>query len=268
MKLRHLFIMLPMLFGSATAIHAQVSVGIGLPGINIGINMPVYPRLVLVPGYPVYYDPYVNANYFFYDGMYWVYQDDNWYASSWYNGPWQLVDPFYVPEFLLRIPVRYYHRPPPYFRNWRADAPPHWGEHWGRDWEARRSGWNRWDHRAAPRPAPLPNYQRQYSEGRYPRDAEQQRAIRSEQYRYQPHEAVTRQHFEQQGNRGDAHLERGQQAPQMSAPRIEQRPQPMQAPQMDHRERDRYEPRERNGDNRGEERGGENRREEHGQDRR
>ena len=41
-----------------------------------------------VPGYPVYYAPGLVSNYFFNDGMYWVYQDDNRYASSWHNGPW------------------------------------------------------------------------------------------------------------------------------------------------------------------------------------
>jgi hypothetical protein len=162
--------------------------------------MPTYPQLVLVPGYPVYYDPRADFNYFFYDGLYWVYQDDNWYASSWYNGPWELVDPYYVPLFILRVPVRYYRRPPPYFRQWRPDAPPHWGEHWGRDWEQRHHGWDRWDHHAAPRPAPLPLYQRQYLDGRYPRSVEQQHVIRSEHYRYQPHEAVTRQRFQQEGH--------------------------------------------------------------------
>lgn len=259
MKLRHLFIVLPMLLGTATVAHAQISV-------SIGINMPAYPRLVMVPGYPVYYDPYVNANYFFYDGMYWVYQDDNWYASSWYNGPWQVVDPFYVPVFVLRIPVRYYRQPPGYFRGWRADAPPHWGERWGRDWQERRGGWDRWDHRNAPRAAPLPNYQRQYSGNNYPRAIEQQHEIRSEHYRYQPHEAVTRQHFEQRDNRGDNRFEQRQQAPSMPPARVEQRPQQteqrpqqMQAPQIERRERDRSEPHDR---------GGENRREERGQDRR
>ena len=125
------FIVLWMLLCSITSAAAQVSVGIGLPGVSIGINLPVYPQLVLVPGYPVYYAPQVNSNYFFYDGMYWVYQRDNWYASSWYNGPWELVAPEAVPLFVLRVPVRYYRRPPAYFRGWRADAPPRWGEHWG-----------------------------------------------------------------------------------------------------------------------------------------
>ena len=75
--------------------------------VSISIGVPAYPRLVVVPGYPVYYAPQVQANYFFYDGMYWVYQADNWYASSWYNGPWWYVEPYAVPVYILRIPVRY-----------------------------------------------------------------------------------------------------------------------------------------------------------------
>jgi len=46
---------------------AQVSIGIGIsgPGVSIGVHFPVYPRLVRVPGYPVYYAPALEANYFF-----------------------------------------------------------------------------------------------------------------------------------------------------------------------------------------------------------
>ena len=58
-----------MLLCSITSATAQVSIGIGFPGVSIGINLPVYPQLVAVPGYPVYYAPQVNSNYFFYDGM-------------------------------------------------------------------------------------------------------------------------------------------------------------------------------------------------------
>ena len=61
---------------------------VGYSGVNIGIHYSTYPDLVRIPGYPVYYAPRVNSNFFFYDGLYWVFQSDNWYASSWYNGPW------------------------------------------------------------------------------------------------------------------------------------------------------------------------------------
>jgi hypothetical protein len=173
-----------------------------------------------VPNYPVYYAPQLQSNYFFYDGMYWVYQDDNWYASSWYNGPWGLVAPEFVPVFVLRIPVRYYRAPPVYFRGWRPDGPPRWGEHWGPEWEQHRSGWDRWNRSSAPAPAPLPIYQRQYSGDRYPR-AEQQQALHSQNYRYQPRTAVVREHYQQQGiQRPSAPSQRAQGgAPQARTPR-------------------------------------------------
>ena len=184
--------------------NAQVGVAFSAPGLSIGINMPAYPDLVPIPGYPVYYDPRVNSNYFFYDGLYWVYNADNWYASTWYNGPWQAVAPQDVPVYVLRVPVRYYRQPPVYFHGWREDAPPRWGEHWGNDWASRHAGWDRWDRRSAPAAAPLPVYQRQYSGDRYPRAIEQQQTLRTQNYHYQPREAVTRQEF-QHGNAGTAH---------------------------------------------------------------
>ena len=197
--MRYVLIVLAMLIASLSPAVAQVSVGIGIstPGLSIGINVPAYPRLVRVPGYPVYYAPGLNSNFFFYDGMYWVYQDDNWYASTWYNGPWSLVDRGVVPLFVLRVPVRYYRAPPAYFGGWRPDAPPRWGEHWGRDWEQHRRGWDRWNRKAAPAPAPLPSYQRQYSGDRYPGAQERQRQVERRNYRYQPRDPVVRQHFQE-----------------------------------------------------------------------
>ena len=197
LKIRHVFIVLGMLLSSVASADVQVSIGIGFPNVSIGINLPAYPQLVRVPGYPVYYAPRLDANFFFYDSMYWVYQDDNWYASSWYNGPWGFVEPEFVPVFVLRIPVRYYRQPPAYFRGWRSDAPPRWGDHWGHDWEQRRSGWDKWNRRAAPAPAPLPVYQRQYSGDRYPRQVEQQQELQQQRYRYQPRDPVVRQHYQE-----------------------------------------------------------------------
>jgi len=206
--MRYLLVASSLMLASVTSAQAQVSVAIGLPGVEIGINQPVYPRLVQVPGYPVYYAPHASANYFFYDGAYWVYANDNWYFSGWYNGPWHRVGPESVPLYVLRVPVRYYRRPPPYFHGWRADAPPRWGEHWGTDWERRRSGWDRWDAHSAPHPAPLPVYQRAYAGDRYPAP-ENQHSIRSEHYRYQPREEVTRQHLGQPGNSGHEPHDKG-----------------------------------------------------------
>lgn len=156
--------------------------------VRLSINLGGYPALQPIPGYPVYYAPGVDTNYFFYDGLYWVFDGDEWYSSSWYNGPWQPVDPFYVPAYLLRVPVRYYRHPPGYFRSWRADAPPRWDQRWGRDWSDRHRGWDNWDRRNAPRPAPLPTYQREYRGDRYP-DVQRQAELHQRNYTYQPREA-------------------------------------------------------------------------------
>ena len=157
MKMRTSFIVLSAAIGATLSMPApaQVSFGLSLPGLSIGVNVPVYPELVPVPGYPVYYAPNIDSNYFFYDGMYWLFQNDNWYTSSWYNGPWVLVAPDAVPLYVLRVPVRYYRRPPVYFNAWYADAPPRWGEHWGRGWEDHHRGWDRWNHAAVPAPGPV-----------------------------------------------------------------------------------------------------------------
>jgi hypothetical protein len=210
--MRKRLMLLWMLLCSVGPAIGQVSVGIGFPNISIGINVPLYPDLVAVPGYPVYYAPALNSNYFFYDGMYWVYQNDNWYASSWYNGPWALVAAEYVPLYVLRVPVGYYRQPPEFFVGWQLDAPPRWGEHWGGKWEHRRAGWERWDRNSAPAPAPLPVYQRQYSADRYPR-VEQQHAVQDQNDHYRPHDPEVRRQYEaQQGRRAPASGERGTQA--------------------------------------------------------
>lgn len=215
--MRSIFIVLLMLLGSISSAVAGVSV-------SIGLNVPVYPQLVPVPGYPVYYAPGLNSNYFFYDGMYWVFIDDNWYASNWYNGPWELVAPDFVPLFVLRVPVRYYRQPPYYFRAWYAYAAPRWGEHWGRTWEQHHHGWNNWNRAAVPAPAPLPVYQRQYSGARYPA-VEQQYQLQSQNYRYRPRDAVVQQHYQatSRAQSGPAPVQQSAVAPARSQPSTQRR---------------------------------------------
>lgn len=247
--MRYGLIVLWILFCSMTPAVAQVSVGVALPGVSIGINLPVYPELVRVPGYPVYYAPRLQSNYFFYDGMYWVYQGDNWYASSWYNGPWSLADPEYVPLFILRIPVRYYRAPPAYFHRWRVDAPPRWGEHWGNDWERNRHGWDTWNRHSAPAPAPLPLYQRRYSGNRYPR-LQQQHELHSQNYRYQPRDPIGRRHYRAQAGQRAPAPSRGQEMTRDRSPgqRDIQRPD-RPAPLRQHAPARRSQPPQREGEN-------------------
>lgn len=200
--MRKILISLAFVFASMTASAVDISFSIGSPNLHIGVNVREYPHLVPIRGYPVYYSPDIDSNYFFYDGLFWVYQDDNWYASSWYNGPWSYVDPYAVPVYVLRVPVRYYRRPPVYFRGWAVEAPPRWDDHWGREWHERRHDWNRWDHRNVPRPLPLPVYQRQYTGDRYP-DADRQRDLQQRNYRYQPRNPVVAAHYKNERQQND-----------------------------------------------------------------
>lgn len=192
--MRYALIALSLLFGTATP--AVAGVGVSISGVSIGIHVPAYPVLVPVPGYPVYYAPQVHANYFFYDGYYWLYHDDSWYVSDWYNGPWDRVGPDDVPLFVLRVPVRYYPAPPLFFHGWYLDAPPLWHVHWGHRWTRHYHGWERWDPRVVYAPAPLPYYQRHYAGAHYPR-GEHRRLIRREHYRYRPHDIAVRRHDQQ-----------------------------------------------------------------------
>jgi hypothetical protein len=230
--MRNRLIALCLMLGTVAPATAQVSIGIGFPNVSIGFTLPSYPELEPVPGYPVYYAPRLDANYFFYDGMYWVYQGDNWYASSWYNGPWTLVDPDAVPLYVLRVPVRYYRQPPMYFRGWQVDAPPRWGDHWGSGWAQHHNAWDRWDRRSAPAAAPLPIYQRQYTGNRYP-NGQQQQMLRNQNYRYRPHDPVVRQHYQMQRGTPGPQQERnpGPQGTQRYNPYLPQAPVQQRGPQ-------------------------------------
>jgi hypothetical protein len=240
MRSRYLLLAWPLLAGlapPATQAAVDISVGISVPGVQIGIHVPAYPELQPVPDYPVYYAPGLPANYFFYDGLYWVYANDTWYSSSWYNGPWYRVEPAVVPVFVLRVPVRYYRVPPPYFRGWAPAEPPRWGSHWGPQWEAQHRGWNQWDRRAAPPPAPLPAYQRQYVGDRYPA-REQQHAIREQRYHFEPRDAQVRERLAAEAHPDTERDRRGavpRQRPQ-AQPRGQQERQPAQERQARERE--------------------------------
>jgi hypothetical protein len=128
----------------ATPVHAQVRVG-----VDIGIQLPSPPGLVVVPGTPVYYAPGAPANVFFYGHQYWVFANGGWYVGPTWNGPWALVDPPYVPAPVLQVPVAYYPAPPPYWRGWRGDRPPQWESHYGGEWreEAHERRWREGEER-------------------------------------------------------------------------------------------------------------------------
>ena len=106
--------------------------------VNIGINLPGPPQLVVIPSSPVRYAANVDANFFFYGGQYYVFSDGIWYLSPAYNGPWVVLAPEYIPQPLLFVPVQFYRRPPAAWRGWRHDAAPRWEPRFGHRWQERQ----------------------------------------------------------------------------------------------------------------------------------
>jgi hypothetical protein len=94
----------------------------GRAEINVNINVgpppppPVVlaapPRLVLVPGSPVYYAPDLSFNVFAFGGRYYSFHDGGWFVATTYRGPWAVVAVEQVPPPLIAVPVKYYKIPP------------------------------------------------------------------------------------------------------------------------------------------------------------
>jgi hypothetical protein len=126
--------------------------------VDIGINLPAPPQLVVVPEAPsVQYVSTGDANLFFYGGQYWAYSNNGWYYSGGYNGPWIGVGPEFVPQPLLIVPVTYYRRPPAAWRGWTSGRPPQWGNNYGRSWSGKREAFvPRGQPPRAAHPAPAP----------------------------------------------------------------------------------------------------------------
>ena len=123
----------------ALILAAVLVLAAGLPAqgqvrVDIGIELPAPPTLVLVPGVPVYYARSAPVNVFFYAGEYWAFHEGRWYVGPSWSGPWGVVAAVHVPVPILRVPAGYYHVRPSHWKSWRRDAPPRWEAHYGRDW--------------------------------------------------------------------------------------------------------------------------------------
>jgi hypothetical protein len=115
--------------------------------VQFNLYIDTFPTLVQVQGYPVYVAADVDANYFYFGGLFWVFADGQWWESSAYNGPWNWVEPDAVPLDLLQVPVQYYRSRPQYFEQWNTYEAPSWPIIFGELWFARHRDWDRHDHR-------------------------------------------------------------------------------------------------------------------------
>ena len=129
----------------AVALVGSVGAGRATAGLNIDFNLIAQPQLVVVPGTPVAYAPTVPANYFFYNGQYYLFTDGGWFVAGGYNGPWLALSPAYVPRALLTVPVNYYRAAPRQWQHWHRAQPPRWAPVWGHQWRDHGRGPQRGD---------------------------------------------------------------------------------------------------------------------------
>jgi hypothetical protein len=98
---------------------ADVRINIGIPAPAIVIQAP--PRLVLVPGTPVFYAPEVEYNYFVYGDHHYIVRDGRWFIARTHRGPWRLVAVERVPRPIVAVPVTYYRVPPGHAKKFVRD---------------------------------------------------------------------------------------------------------------------------------------------------
>lgn len=92
-------------------------------GFNFGIPAPYIPppprfvftappTVYLIPGTYVYYVPYITTPMFFFSGYWYLYDDDRWFRSGSYSGPWGYIPTRNVPAVFGSISSDYYKTSP------------------------------------------------------------------------------------------------------------------------------------------------------------
>lgn len=57
------------------------------------------------------YDPTLEPEALYYEGLYWHYYQHNWYVSQMQAGPWSYVQPVYVPVYIQQYPIQRFRTP-------------------------------------------------------------------------------------------------------------------------------------------------------------
>ena len=112
-------------FLSAPAQATSLSIGMRTDNVSLGIRIGEEPRLVVVPGTPVYEAPTLPYNYFYYGGRFYLYHEGPWLRVASYNGPWTVIAIEQVPRPILRVPAEHYRARP---EHWKRSGPPPWAE--------------------------------------------------------------------------------------------------------------------------------------------
>ena len=117
MSYRHLFVALSLAAGALlpsaapAGVNIDVNIGVPVPPPPV-IVAPTPPRVVVVPGSPVYYAPEGNVNLFVYGGRYYTFHEGHWFVGPKHNGPWTFVAVERVPAPVVAVPVKYYRAAP------------------------------------------------------------------------------------------------------------------------------------------------------------
>jgi hypothetical protein len=89
-------------------------------GVHVGVPLPppppvvtvAPPRVVVVPGSPVFYAPAGHYNLFVYGGRHYTLHNGAWFYRTSHHHPWRFVARERVPRPILAVPVKYYRVPP------------------------------------------------------------------------------------------------------------------------------------------------------------
>jgi hypothetical protein len=87
-----------------------VTINIGAPPPPIIVASP--PKVLVVPGTPVYYAPSVSHNLFVYGGSYYTLHNGHWFYAKKPGAAWVFVPIEKVPRPVIGVPVTYYKIPP------------------------------------------------------------------------------------------------------------------------------------------------------------
>lgn len=236
------------LLPAAAVAEVSVNIGIGFPLPPL-IVFPAPPQVVVLPDTSdVYVVPYVEVDFFFWNGWWWRPWEGRWYRSRYYDRGWVYYRS--VPRFYYDVDPHwrtYYHEHRWYGHPWNYQPIPNnqlqknWKAwHDNRHWERQRA-WNVQGYKPRPtqqrkelRQARQQEYQQRPEVIRH-REEQQQRQKQVQQPRQQQQRQVQPQHQDQREVQGRQHEQQGQVQQQ---PRRDQREHQAQQPRPQHQERD------------------------------
>lgn len=92
---------------SEAAVSVGVSLHVGDPYRGLSLNFRSQPDMALIPASHVYYTRNYDRDLYRYGRSWYYVEDDCWYRSSSYNGPFVRIDVSSVPRQIYNVPTRY-----------------------------------------------------------------------------------------------------------------------------------------------------------------